>query len=247
MGKRKLCDPAEETYWHRQLTAQLRSGLAVQQFCREHDLSEKRFRWWKAELLRRRRQGSGGRRGSRTPVMDAAAPERDESARCGSRRSRESGSAQAGIGPRRAAGRKDAWSGEPGNALFAELRLAADGKQAANRELVPRQEAEAGGALFVELRLGKRADRPGGHVATINVSEDLPLAVMLPDGRLLHLGLEAEASCGHAGCGAAGASACGTDSPIEVLLVGDLRVLVRPGFDEPTLSRLLAVLERRPC
>ena len=242
MGTRTRCDPVEETFWRRQITAQPRSGLAVQQYCREHDLSEKRFRRWKAELLKRRRQGRGGRRGSGTPVMAAAAPERDEAARGVSRRSRESGGAEAGRGPRRAARREDAWSGEPGHALFAEMRLAADWKQAANRELLPRQEAEPGDALFVELRLGERAARPGGHIATINVSEDLPLAVMLPDGRLLHMCDGAQA-----GCSAAGAPNNRTDSPLEVLLVGGRRLCVRPGFDEPTLSRLLAVLERRPC
>jgi hypothetical protein len=34
---------------------------------------------------------------------------------------------------------------------------------------------------------------------------------------------------------------------IEISLPGSRRVLVHPGFDEATLSRVLAVLEQSPC
>lgn len=37
------------------------------------------------------------------------------------------------------------------------------------------------------------------------------------------------------------------DSLIEVVLRGDRRILVRPGFDAATLSKLVAALETAPC
>lgn len=37
------------------------------------------------------------------------------------------------------------------------------------------------------------------------------------------------------------------DSLIEVVVRGDRRILVRPGFDAATLSRLVATLETEPC
>jgi len=244
MGTRTRCTLDEEAYWRGQFAVQQRSGLTVPQFCREHDLSEPRFRRWKSKLLRRRReQGHGGHYAAETSATNAvAAPSVGEAARSGSRRKRESGCTQAGTSPRRAAGREDAGAGEPGGALFAEVRLAADGVPAAQSEFSSPPQAAAGEALLVELRLGERADRPTADVATINVAEDLPLVLALPNGRQLHLGDGART-----GCGAAGESSSRTDSPIEVLLAGNRRVLVQPGFDAPTLARLLAVLERRPC
>ena len=157
MGKGNRRDPAKEAYWREQFAAQQLSGLAINQFCREHGLSAERFRWWKRELLQR-------------------------------------------------------------------------------------QEAEPGGALFAELRISDRADRAGESVGTISVPDDLPLVVALPNGQQLHL-----CDGTQAGCAAAGAPNRRTDAPIEVSLSGGRRLCVRPGFDAETLTRLLALLERRPC
>ena len=243
MGTRTQRTPDEEAFWRRQFAAQQQSGLSVSQYCREHDLAEQRFRRWKSKLLRRRRERSCGRRAAEASATNAvAAPSVSEAAHRGSRRRRESHGAKAGTGLPRVVEQDPAGSGEPGGALFVELRLAADGAPAAQGELSKPPQAAADGALFLELRLGDGADRPGGHVATINVAENLPLSLMLPDGRQLHLCDGAQA-----GCGADGAPSRRTDSPIEVLLAEGRRVAVRPGFDQATLSRLLAVLERRPC
>jgi len=104
------------------------------------------------------------------------------------------------------------------------------------RELLRRREVEPGGAIFAELRISGRADQAGDYVGTISVPDDLPLVVALPNGSQLRL-------CD----GAAGEPNNRTDSPIEMLVAGGRRLYLRPGFDAETLSRLLVVLEQRPC
>jgi len=46
-------DPAKESFWRQQVSGQADSGLSVRAFCRQHDLKEVSFYWWRRELVRR--------------------------------------------------------------------------------------------------------------------------------------------------------------------------------------------------
>jgi hypothetical protein len=46
-------DPAKESFWRRQVSGHADSRLSVRAFCREHDLKEVAFYWWRRELARR--------------------------------------------------------------------------------------------------------------------------------------------------------------------------------------------------
>lgn len=46
-------DKRREAQWRRTIRQQQRSGLTIRTFCREHDLRETAFYFWRAELARR--------------------------------------------------------------------------------------------------------------------------------------------------------------------------------------------------
>jgi len=46
-------DPAKESFWRQRVAEQADSGLSVRNFCRQHDLKDVAFYWWRRELARR--------------------------------------------------------------------------------------------------------------------------------------------------------------------------------------------------
>jgi hypothetical protein len=53
MAKRRARDSKKEVRWRKIVGAQRRSGQTVRQYCREKDLAESAFWFWKRELARR--------------------------------------------------------------------------------------------------------------------------------------------------------------------------------------------------
>jgi transposase len=71
-GKRR--DPAREKFWRRTIREQLRSGIAVRDFCLREGLKDWTFRWWRQELTRRDREFSSASPGEREGGPAQAAP-----------------------------------------------------------------------------------------------------------------------------------------------------------------------------
>ena len=53
MAKGKVRDKSKEAFWRRTVRRQGQSGLTVRAFCREHELRETAFYFWRCELARR--------------------------------------------------------------------------------------------------------------------------------------------------------------------------------------------------
>jgi len=53
MAKGKVRDKSKEAFWRRTVRRQGQSGLTVRAFCREHELQETAFYFWRRELARR--------------------------------------------------------------------------------------------------------------------------------------------------------------------------------------------------
>lgn len=66
-GERR--DPTKEEFWRRKMREQARSGLSIRAWCREHDLHEHSFYWWRVRLAR---SGRGGKVRSTKPTPFAA-------------------------------------------------------------------------------------------------------------------------------------------------------------------------------
>jgi transposase-like protein len=64
MAKRKGRDQGREVYWAQRLDEQRRSGLSIRAFCREREVSEAAFYFWRRELERRRAERQAQRRPS---------------------------------------------------------------------------------------------------------------------------------------------------------------------------------------
>ena len=45
-------DKTKEIFWRRMVGRQARSGLSIRAWCREHDLHEHAFYWWRVRLAR---------------------------------------------------------------------------------------------------------------------------------------------------------------------------------------------------
>jgi hypothetical protein len=50
MARESRCDRTKEKFWRRMLRGQTWSGLSIRAWCREHDLHEHAFYWWRARL-----------------------------------------------------------------------------------------------------------------------------------------------------------------------------------------------------
>lgn len=60
----KKRDPTKESFWRRQVRGQARSGMTVRAWCRNEQVNEATFHWWRRELARRdAEQTPSGRRG----------------------------------------------------------------------------------------------------------------------------------------------------------------------------------------
>jgi transposase-like protein len=59
-------DPTKEKFWRRRVFGQAKSGLSIRAWCREHDLREPAFYWWRARLAR---TGRGRKARSRKPTF----------------------------------------------------------------------------------------------------------------------------------------------------------------------------------
>jgi len=46
-------DPAKERFWREAVADQTRSGQSIRHFCREHELAESAFYFWRRELRQR--------------------------------------------------------------------------------------------------------------------------------------------------------------------------------------------------
>ena len=57
MGKRGMRDAKKELFWRRVLRRQAGSGMSIRAWCRQHELSEAGFHWWRRELARREASG----------------------------------------------------------------------------------------------------------------------------------------------------------------------------------------------
>ncbi len=64
-------DPKKEKFWRRMVFDQARSGLSIRAWCRQHDLHEHAFYWWRVRLAR---SGRGRKARSRRPTPFAARP-----------------------------------------------------------------------------------------------------------------------------------------------------------------------------
>ena len=53
MAMGKVRDKSKEAFWRRTVRRQGQSGLTVRAFCREHELRETAFYFWRCELARR--------------------------------------------------------------------------------------------------------------------------------------------------------------------------------------------------
>jgi transposase-like protein len=75
MAMGKVRDEGKEAFWRRTVRRQGQSGLTVRAFCREHELRETAFYFWRRELAKR----EAARRRSTTflPVRVTAAPARE--------------------------------------------------------------------------------------------------------------------------------------------------------------------------
>jgi hypothetical protein len=49
-------DPEREARWRLLIGGQAASGLSIRQYCRDHELKESAFYFWRAELARRERR-----------------------------------------------------------------------------------------------------------------------------------------------------------------------------------------------
>ena len=63
MAKGANRDKGREARWRRIVGQHARSGLTIRQFCRDNDLTESAFYFWRCELQRRDRQRPQRRRG----------------------------------------------------------------------------------------------------------------------------------------------------------------------------------------
>jgi hypothetical protein len=59
MAKKKVRDLKKEARWRKIVTGQRRSGQTVRQYCRDKDLTESAFWFWKRELARRDAENAG--------------------------------------------------------------------------------------------------------------------------------------------------------------------------------------------
>ena len=65
-GKR---DKTKEQFWRRMVHGQARSGLSIRAWCREHDLNEPAFYWWRSRLGRTdRKQESRFKKPTLVPI-----------------------------------------------------------------------------------------------------------------------------------------------------------------------------------
>ena len=51
-------DPKKERFWRQKMGEQARSGLSIRAWCREHDVHEHSFYWWRVRLARSGRDRS---------------------------------------------------------------------------------------------------------------------------------------------------------------------------------------------
>ena len=58
-------DPKKERFWRQKMREQARSGLSIRAWCREHDVHEHSFYWWRVRLAGR--DAGRRRRRSRRP------------------------------------------------------------------------------------------------------------------------------------------------------------------------------------
>ena len=59
-------DATKEKFWRRMVVGQARSRLSIRAWCREHDVHEHAFYWWRVRLAR---SGRGGKVRSRKPTF----------------------------------------------------------------------------------------------------------------------------------------------------------------------------------
>ena len=53
-------DPGKESFWRQRVADHAAGGLSVRNFCRQHDLKEVAFYWWRRELARRDAEHADG-------------------------------------------------------------------------------------------------------------------------------------------------------------------------------------------
>jgi len=46
-------DPKKESFWRRMMKRHSGSGMSIRAWCRQHDVKESAFHWWRRELARR--------------------------------------------------------------------------------------------------------------------------------------------------------------------------------------------------
>ena len=67
-------DPAKERFWRETLREQVASGQSVRAFCRQRQLNESAFYFWRRELKQRKAQKEDGTEGNRLFVPVVAEP-----------------------------------------------------------------------------------------------------------------------------------------------------------------------------
>ena len=68
-------DQSKEKFWRRVVRGQARSGLSVRAWCREHDLNEPAFYWWRSRLARTDRKPKTRFRKATLVPIRVSAPE----------------------------------------------------------------------------------------------------------------------------------------------------------------------------
>ena len=66
MARESRLDRKKENFWRQRMREQARSGLSIRAWCREHDLHEHAFYWWRVRLAQ---SGRGRRARSRKPTF----------------------------------------------------------------------------------------------------------------------------------------------------------------------------------
>ena len=67
-------DAGREVFWRDAIARQAASALGVRAFCRQEELSESAFHWWRREIVRRGSPKRVARRPSTRPLREPAKP-----------------------------------------------------------------------------------------------------------------------------------------------------------------------------
>jgi hypothetical protein len=85
MAMGKVRDKNKEAFWRRTVRRQGQSGLTVRAFCREHELRETAFYFWRCELARRQAARPASAAFVPVQVVETPAPARSVQLRTGGR------------------------------------------------------------------------------------------------------------------------------------------------------------------